>query len=179
MQVSSRPRFPREVFILRGPPGIGKSDYAMQQLATMVEGDTSEEAVLAARLCHVCAVDDFCMRVRPDGIEYKFQSKKLEVIHAKNEARVRLAMEAGIHPLFVDCPNLNVLEMRPYVNLADRLGYVVTVVEPGQINERWKDVSFLLNANDTTARQRTGNVLSRRMLELMIKAFKPLTVDES
>merc|ERR1712137_352571 len=52
-RVASRPRFPRELFILRGPPGIGKTDYAMQQLSDHCGFGAEDE--IAARITHVCA----------------------------------------------------------------------------------------------------------------------------
>merc|ERR1712086_441228 len=54
---AAKPRFPRELFILRGSPGIGKTEFAMQQLKDHVDVEPSEE--LAARLTHICATDDF------------------------------------------------------------------------------------------------------------------------
>merc|ERR1719333_1013138 len=54
---AAKPRFPRELFILRGPPGIGKTDYATQQLMELV--DFAPDEAVAARLTHVCAADDF------------------------------------------------------------------------------------------------------------------------
>merc|ERR1719478_1241620 len=50
---AAKPRFPRELYILRGPPGMGKTDYAYQQLTDHVDVETGEE--LGARLTHVCA----------------------------------------------------------------------------------------------------------------------------
>merc|ERR1712232_268624 len=40
---AAKPRFPREMFVLRGPPGIGKTDYAMQRLSDYVDIDAGEE----------------------------------------------------------------------------------------------------------------------------------------
>merc|ERR1719172_101990 len=34
---AAQPRFPRELIFLRGPPGTGKSDYAMQRLMDQVD----------------------------------------------------------------------------------------------------------------------------------------------
>merc|ERR1719373_1201366 len=39
---ASKPRFPRELFILRGPPGMGKTDYAMRQLGDLVDIEPDE-----------------------------------------------------------------------------------------------------------------------------------------
>ncbi|CAE7703801.1 N4bp2l1 [Symbiodinium pilosum] len=123
-KVSSRPRFPRELYILRGLPGIGKTEYAMERLLEMRPLDRGEEQ--AARFTHVCCVDDFLETFRG-------QSFKLEAAHRRNEARALLAMEAGIHPVFIDSSNLRLWEMRPYLLLAERLGYVVHFVEPWEI----------------------------------------------
>lgn len=173
---SARPRFPRELFILRGAPGVGKSDYAMQRLHETAGLESGEE--LPARLTHVCAVDDFFERFTADGTEYEFQAGKLETNHLRNEARVRLAMEAGIHPLFVDCPNLKLWEMKPYVELGERLGYVVTIVEPTAINERAEDQDYLVSACDTASRRAAGKVVSRGAIAPMLASFERVSNDE-
>merc|ERR1712232_1394727 len=110
-----------------------------------------------------------------DSPEYKFEARKLETQQLRNQARVRLAMEAGIHPLFIDEPNMRLWEMRPYVALADRLGYVTTIVEPADISEKWDDVDFLAGANDTLERREEGRVVSRGMLAGLLDAFEPLS----
>merc|ERR1719162_355949 len=145
-RVASKPRFPRELFIMRGPPGIGKSEYAMQQLQEYVDFEKDEE--IAARLTHVCSADDFFETFQNGEVNYEFKAHKLESYLARNETRTRLAMEAGIHPLYVDCPNLRLWEMRAYILLADRLGYVTKVIEPDTICEKWNDVDFLAALND-------------------------------
>merc|ERR1712110_326056 len=43
---------------------------------------------------------------------------KLDNQRLRNQTRVRLAMESGIHPLFIDEPNLRLWEMKPYLALA-------------------------------------------------------------
>merc|ERR1712224_267572 len=106
--------------------------------------------------------------------EYLFEARKLEVQQLRNQGRVRLAMEAGIHPLFVDEPNMRFWEMRPYLVLAERLGYVATIVEPGDINEKWDDVDFLFVANDTCERREIGKVVSKEKLAAMVTAFESL-----
>eukprot|EP00928_Gymnodinium_smaydae_P038718 TRINITY_DN26642_c0_g3_i1.p1 TRINITY_DN26642_c0_g3~~TRINITY_DN26642_c0_g3_i1.p1 ORF type:complete len:979 (-),score=142.37 TRINITY_DN26642_c0_g3_i1:96-2957(-) len=164
------PRFPRELFILRGAPGIGKTDYARQQLGESVDIEPSETE--AARLTHICAVDDFFETFGENGAAYEFKASKLEVYHARNEARVRLAMEAGLHPLYVDCPNMKLWEMRPYVKLADRLGYVITVVDPHEIARSADDLSFLTTANDTVMRHTSGKSVSKVALAAMLRTFE-------
>jgi len=171
------PRFPRELFLLRGAPGIGKTEYAMQQLADYVEFDP--EDALAARLTHVCAADDFFERFTGAGSEalYKFDEHKVDSYHRRNETRVRVTMEAGIHPLFVDCTNLRLWEMKPYVELADKLGYVVSVVEPQDINEKFDDAAFLASATDTAERRQRGKVVPQGLITSFLEAFEPLQED--
>lgn len=88
-----------------------------------------------------------------DSPEYKFASNKLENQQLRNQARARLAMEAGIHPLYIDAPNTRLWEMRPYLALAERLGYVTTIMEPFEISEKWDDIDFVTSANDTLERR--------------------------
>jgi len=171
-RAAARPRFPRELFILRGAPGTGKTDYAMQQLRDYADYEPHEE--LAARLTHVCAMDDFFEEFKGVGAEYKFEAQKVESYNTKNETRVRLAMEAGIHPIYVDSTNLRLWEMQGYIALADRLGYVTTVVEPHDICEKCDDVDFLVASNDTLERQTAGKVVPRGMLTSLVKAFEAI-----
>merc|ERR1719247_3078241 len=64
--------------------------------------------------------------------------------------------------------------MRPYLDLAEKLGYVTTVVEPIEISEKWDDVDFMAPANDTLERRETCKVISRDMLAGFISSFEPL-----
>ncbi|CAE7397644.1 unnamed protein product, partial [Symbiodinium necroappetens] len=169
-KVSARPRFPRELYVLRGLPGIGKTEYAMERLLEMRPLDRGEEQ--SARLTHVCSVDDFLESFRGEPF-------KLEAAHRRNEARALLVMEAGIHPVFIDSSNLRLWEMRPYVLLAERLGYVVNVVEPWEICAKYRDLSFLAVMLDTAERRRRGRVLPRQALLALLKAFETLPDSEA
>merc|ERR1712008_376609 len=137
---------------------------AVQQLRDYVEVEPEED--LAAKLTHICAADDFFEQFKGDDAVYKFEASKLESFHCRNEKRVRLAMEAGVHPLYVDCANVRLWEMRPYVLLAERLGYVVTVIQPQDICEKWDDVSFLVSANDTADRRKSGKAVQKPAIVL-------------
>jgi len=171
-KLTAKPRFPRELFILRGAPGTGKTGYAMQQLREYV--DFGQDEALAARLTHVCAADDFYEQFKEEGAVYNFDVSKLEGHHSRNEVRVRLAMEAGVHPLYVDCANLRLWEMRSFVLLAEKLGYVAAVVEPRDICEQWSNLQFLVAANDTAERRSAGKVVGADMLAAFLKEFEPL-----
>ncbi|CAE7240911.1 KCNH6 [Symbiodinium sp. CCMP2456] len=131
--------------------------------------DRGEEQ--SARLTHVCSVDDFLESFRGEPF-------KLEAAHRRNEARALLVMEAGIHPVFIDSSNLRLWEMRPYVLLAERLGYVVHVVEPWEICAKYRDLSFLAVMLDTAERRQRGRVLPRQALLALLKAFETLPDSE-
>jgi len=148
----------------------------MAQLNEHVDIEPGEE--LGAQLTHICATDDFFEMFKGDNPEYKYDAKKLENHQLRNQARVRLAMEAGIHPIYIDEPNLRLFEMRPYLALAERLGYVVTVVEPHEISDKWSDVEFLASANDTVLRSEVGKVVSRELLQAMLDAYEVLPSDQ-
>jgi len=171
MKRIARLKFPRELFILRGAPGIGKTDYAVRQLHDLT--DIEPDEALAARLTHVCSTDDSFQHFTNDGAVYKFVARKLEKYCARNETRVRLAMEAGIHPIFVDDTHMRLWEMRPYVKLADRLGYVTTIVEPYDICEMWDDLDYLVSANDTTDRRWMGKVVPRDVVKALLTVYEP------
>eukprot|EP00434_Breviolum_minutum_P038531 symbB.v1.2.034180.t1/scaffold4365.1/size40646/2 len=167
LKVVSKPRFPRELYILRGAPGIGKSDFAMERLLEMRALEGQE---LAGRLSHICAAEDFLSSYR--GEEYQ-----LEKALKNNELRALLTMEAGIHPVFIDAPNLRLWEMKPYVLLAERLGYVVNVVEPWEICAKYDDLQFLLSFNDTVQRREGYTALTQQQLQTMLKCFQPSPIE--
>jgi len=175
-QTAAKPRFPRELFILRGVPGTGKTEYALQHLMDLIGFE--EEETLSARLTHVCAADDF-FEIFDDTPVYTFEAHRLESCHRQNEVRTMLAMEAGLHPLYVDCSNLRLWEMRPYLLLAERLGYVVTIVDPQDICEKWNDVKFLTSANDTAERQKLGKAIPAAQLKAMLQVFQPLPAKQA
>ncbi|CAL1169837.1 unnamed protein product [Cladocopium goreaui] len=161
LKVVSKPRFPRELYILRGAPGIGKSDFAQERLAELRRLEPSEES--AARLSHICAASDF-LSADYQGEEYQFEKAM-----KNNEMRALLSMEAGIHPVFIDCPNLRLWEMKPYVLLAERLGYVIHVIEPWEICAKHDDLPFLCSLHDDDEQRAPAT-----LLQAMLRRFQPL-----
>lgn len=170
-------KFPRELVILRGAPGTGKTEYATRRLIESLDLDPSD--ALAARLTHVAAADDFFEHYTEDGEpKYRYEARSLESAHFRNESRVGLAMEAGLHPLFIDCSNARLWEMRPYVELADTMGYVTTVVEPWEICDRWNDANFLELCGATSDNRAAGKTgTTEGVLASILEAFEPLPED--
>jgi len=124
-------------------------------------------------LAHICSTDDFFTAVARDGTErYHFSPRRLATYHGKNQERVRLAMELGLAPLFVDNTNLAWWEMRPYVALADAAGYRLEIVEPHAIHPQWSCPKFLESRNNQ--RTATGKRLDPRVLHRMLLRYEPL-----
>jgi len=137
----------RQLFILRGPPGIGKSSWALEQLRLQI-GIVDEEQ-LVATLAHVCSVDDFLMEVQRGSCgagkaEADLATSKVELAHSQNEVRARLCMEVGIQPLYIDASNLQLWEMAPYVRMAQQSSYDITFVHPSEVFDDWTNAEALL-----------------------------------
>mmetsp|Transcript_49171 Transcript_49171/g.152640 ORF Transcript_49171/g.152640 Transcript_49171/m.152640 type:complete len:692 (+) Transcript_49171:40-2115(+) len=164
----------REMIILRGPPGMGKSTWAMEQLRLQVGLVEDEE--LVARLTHICSADDFCMKFKSgDEEEFVADPEQLEMAYARNEARALLAMEVGIHPLYIDNQHLQLWEMAPYVRKAQAAGYEVSVVSPQDIFMDWNELEPLAARN---AERPEARAAPREQLEAALQGFEPLPEGE-
>jgi tRNA uridine 5-carbamoylmethylation protein Kti12 len=98
----------KELFLMRGYPGSGKSTTA-RQLAQLF----GSSAV-------VYSTDDF---FHTDGNpnnedSYQFDVSKLADYHSQNIARTIQAMKDEIRLVIVDNTNLTLLNMQPYVQAA-------------------------------------------------------------
>lgn len=163
---ASLPGASRQLVLLRGPPGAGKSAWALDELRMRV-GVTDGEDV--ARFAHICATDDFLTTFKDGELEFSYDPEQLELAHARNEARVKLAMDAGIEPVYVDNSHLRLWEMAGYVRLAQSAGYEVSVVSPDEICIDWRNVDALLAADGDRRRS-----LSREALEALLGSFEEL-----
>ncbi|XP_066910345.1 NEDD4-binding protein 2-like 1 [Clytia hemisphaerica] len=101
------------LFILRGLPGSGKTTRAME---------LTNDATLGV----ILATDDFFTK---DGV-YTYNKKMIGKAHQWNQERTKLSMEACITPICIDNTNTQKFEMKPYVLMADKYGYQVSIVEP-------------------------------------------------
>lgn len=158
----------REAIIVRGPPGVGKSIWALEQLRSQVGLSQDEE--LVGRMTHICSVDDSFLKFNIHGEEeYAFDVEELEMAYARNEARVQVAMEAGIHPIYIDNSHMQLWEMGAYVRMAQKAGYEVSVVAPDDIFSEWADVDALAERNNARPEARA---VPREQLEELLGAFQ-------
>jgi len=167
----------RELVFLRGPPGLGKSTFATKELS-QVQTAANFENQLAVRLVHICSTDDFFTSISETGAErYHFEPKKIGHHHQRNQTRVKLIMDIGISPIYVDNTNITWWEMASYVQLADSAGYSVRFVEPSKLAPNWDSLEFLQSRNEL--RKASGKSLDDSILERMICKFEPLPSDET
>jgi predicted kinase len=104
----------RHLIILRGVPGCGKSTVA-EFLAMYVDGIGQSSKYT------ICCADDFFMK---DG-EYKFNPKALGIAHKVCTEKCEKAMIAGEERVIVANTSTTEKELKPYMELAEKHGYMV------------------------------------------------------
>ncbi|ATC94592.1 AAA family ATPase [Pseudoalteromonas tunicata] len=114
----------KQVFILRGLPGSGKSYYAQQLCQELVNGD--EDQFL------ICSTDDYFYQ--DDG--YHFDKFKLPEYHSLNLSRFVRALGQEVPLVIVDNTNIKKWEFLPYLEVAHALGYQVKEVIVGDIKDK-------------------------------------------
>jgi len=172
-QKSSEQAQEKRLTILRGAPGSGKSSWALESLRTEVGILDGEENI--AQLAHICSSSDFFTKCKGRLEQYKFEATFSDRAHATNQARVQVAMELGIAPLYVDNANMQLWEMNSYVRMAQNAGYEVSVMAPEAISARWDDADALL-AQDSV-RGETARGMSKEQLQEMLNAYEALPDD--
>jgi len=154
------------MYVLRGPPGLGKSTYAERLLA-----DAGVDASIA-RWVHICSTDFFFTTFHADGRQtYTFHRFLLGSMHEKNMERVKLAAKLKVNPIIVDNTATTLRELEPYESIANSAGYTVEVVEPWEIDERWNDIDFLEERN--AQRKAMGKDIDIDTLQRMVDRFQP------
>ena len=115
----------KQVFILRGLPGSGKSYYA-QNLAEELSGADESQYF-------ICSTDDYF--VNEQG-EYHFDKFKLSQYHNLNLARFINALAQGIELVIVDNTNIKKWEFIAYSQAAIALGYRVKEEIVGEVKDK-------------------------------------------
>ena len=142
----------KELILLRGISGSGKSTIAKKYVGNGV----------------VFSTDDFFMM---DG-KYFFDPKKLGLNHKKNQERTEIAMRQGISPVIIDNTNFETWEMKIYVDLADKFGYSIKILETEPI-----ELEELIKRQEN--RRSINKTIPRETLEKMLKKYKRgITVDD-
>ncbi len=114
----------KQVFILRGLPGSGKSYYAQKVCDEMVAGNEKDYLI--------CSTDDFFYQ----GEKYVFDKVKLPENHSLNLARFIRALAQSIPLVIADNTHIKKWEFLPYVEAAHALGYQVKEVIVGNVKDK-------------------------------------------
>ncbi|WP_105168356.1 AAA family ATPase [Pseudoalteromonas sp. T1lg23B] len=115
----------KQVFILRGLPGCGKTHYAQTLADELVAGDESQYLI--------CSTDDYFYN---DEGEYHFEKFKLPQFHNLNLARFINGLSEGIPLVIVDNTNIKKWEFVAYSAAASALGYQVKEVIVGEVKDK-------------------------------------------
>lgn len=115
----------KQVFILRGLPGSGKTHYAHNLADELVAGDESQYLI--------CATDDYFY---DQSDEYHFDKFKLPQYHNLNLARFINALSQGLPLVIVDNTNIKKWEFIAYAQASTALGYQVKEVVVGEIKDK-------------------------------------------
>ncbi|THD21409.1 2' 3'-cyclic-nucleotide 3'-phosphodiesterase [Fasciola hepatica] len=106
----------RFMFLMRGPPGSGKS-FIAECIKTRFP------------TTKICSADEFWY-LESNGEVYQFDVNRLDEAHEWCHQRARAAAESGISPLVIDNTNIRAWESRFYTDLARRFHYTVIMVTP-------------------------------------------------
>lgn len=181
-RADSNAPFRKVVYLMRGPPGSGKSTAARKLLAEhmKVQGVNwnlaAEDAFATVCRTLILSTDDFFTNVDDQGVAtYNFNPRKLNEYHPKNQGRCKMLMELGTTPLFVDNTCICMWEMREYVQLADSYGYDIQIVDPESICKDAMKPCFLQRRTEHDAKGRAaGKSIPLRVLERMVQNFESL-----
>lgn len=109
---------PKQLIILRGLPGSGKS-YLASQISQQYP-DTE-----------ICSTDSYFY---VDG-QYKFDPTKLGRYHQLNYERACQLMEDEVATVIIDNTNTTFKEFSKYIQVGKSRGYKITILEP---QTEWK-----------------------------------------
>lgn len=117
----------KQIKVMRGIPGSGKSTYAKQ---------LAHEAAQLEQLPIICSADEYFMQ---NGT-YQFDATKLGEAHKYCLRKFMLMLEDRMYPIIVDNTNINIEDIAPYVAVGEAYDYEVEIIqvntEPGIAGSR-------------------------------------------
>ena len=125
-ETRSEIRETRVVYIMRGPPGSGKSYFSSSRLKQAVRRKLKAQDLKK----HVLSTDNYFMVKK----KYIFNADKLSEYHTKNMDRTESQMVRGVTPLFIDNTNIDIRHIIPYFKLATKHDYQVLITNMRDYN---------------------------------------------
>jgi tRNA uridine 5-carbamoylmethylation protein Kti12 len=114
----------KQVFILRGLPGCGKSHYAKSLCEELVDNDQNRFAL--------CSTDDFFYSEKG----YRFDKSRLSEYHNLNLVRFIRALSNNTPLVILDNTNIKKWEFAAHIEAAHAFGYQVKEVVVGEIKDK-------------------------------------------
>lgn len=117
----------KKAVILRGISGAGKSSLA---------SDLTDLAAKRGQTYMICSADMFMY----EGMEYKFDPKKLGWAHSSCRERFEDACKRNISLVVVDNTNTRHSEYADYIRMAKQYGYEIQVITVGEFTDEALDL---------------------------------------
>ena len=122
----------KDIFVLRGLPGAGKSTLAEILASSKGEKETSV----------ICSADHYQVDEKGD---YKFSYENLGYAHGKCQAKFAQSIKDGINVIIVDNTNTLHREFKDYEKQGKEAGYRVFIVAVGTLD---RQLSYSRNSHD-------------------------------
>eukprot|EP00930_Biecheleria_cincta_P003947 TRINITY_DN104851_c0_g1_i1.p1 TRINITY_DN104851_c0_g1~~TRINITY_DN104851_c0_g1_i1.p1 ORF type:complete len:549 (+),score=83.57 TRINITY_DN104851_c0_g1_i1:34-1680(+) len=170
----------RIMYLMRGPPGCGKSTAARALLEQHLKrqgfaGGIDENSPLCRAF--IFSTDDFFTHIDESGcMQYNFDPKALSRNHQQNLQRCAVACQLGITPIIVDNTFSALWEMKGYVYLAESHGYGVRIIDPLTLSKEAFDIDKLMSHCEARC-SKTGKFIGRDVLQRMVDRFQVLPDD--
>ncbi|XP_066945759.1 NEDD4-binding protein 2-like [Macrobrachium rosenbergii] len=139
------------IVLMRGLPGSGKSTLARE-----IKGFSGI----------VLSTDDYFIDKKG---RYVYEPSKISEAHSWNKNRARKMLEEMRSPIVIDNTNLQVWEMKPYVQLALHHGYEIDILEP--------ETSWKFNVKEL-ARRNSHGVPKDKIKEMRERYEKNVEIED-
>jgi len=156
------PLMEKELIIMRGIPGAGKS-YKANELAGNKE--------------NVFSADDY--HINPESGKYEWKPEDVKAAHQWNHDRVKSAIRQGISPVIIDNTHVKkweLLALKPIIQQAKQNGYNIKIEEP---NPDWYHWDTAFNPEALYERNKKTHNVPLKSIQRMVNSYDHnVTIDD-